>query len=143
MNKLGNIIPCFRCIFVEELKARVCNPTECNILDDLLFEKEKRMLKRKSCTHQIMVKSGVYRYGGQLIQRYKCTFCGKHGIFRKGYSHKMKHSNEVVEYARSRIGEISTRDVAKEINEKFGVLVSHVAVYDWTIGENSQKKLFS
>lgn len=34
--KQHNGIPCYRCLFMEELKARTCKPSECNKLESLL-----------------------------------------------------------------------------------------------------------
>jgi transposase len=54
---------------------------------------------------------------------------------REGFGLKMKHSNEVIEFARQLSFQngpaYSTRDIAKKIKEKFGIKVSNVTVSEW------------
>ena len=54
---------------------------------------------------------------------------------REGFNLKMKHSNEVIQFARQLASQTdpaySTRDVAKKIKEKFGIKVSNVTVSKW------------
>ena len=54
---------------------------------------------------------------------------------REGFGLKMKHSNEVIEFARNLASQTdpaySSRDIAKKIGEKFGVKVSNVTVSEW------------
>lgn len=51
---------------------------------------------------------------------------------REGYDKKMRHPDEIVQYAVELARNMSTREVARKIRERFGVDVSHVTVSKWT-----------
>jgi hypothetical protein len=54
---------------------------------------------------------------------------------REDFGFKMKHSNEIIEFARKLASQTdpaySSRDIAKKIEEKFNIKVSNVAVSEW------------
>lgn len=54
---------------------------------------------------------------------------------REDFDYKMKHSKKIIEFARQlasmQVQCYSTRDIAEEIEKKFGVKVSHVTIADW------------
>jgi hypothetical protein len=45
-------VPCFRCLFMENLKARACNPGDCKRLEQWLFSEtglKPETLSKASC----------------------------------------------------------------------------------------------
>jgi len=36
-------LPCFRCFFMEDMKARACHPEDCKDLTDYLLQEEPKM----------------------------------------------------------------------------------------------------
>jgi hypothetical protein len=61
---------------------------------------------------------------------------------RKDFGFKMKHSNEIIEFARKLASQTdpaySSRDIAKKIEEKFGVKVSNVTISEWLTSKHAE-----
>lgn len=132
-------LPCFRCLFMEELKARACNPAQCNDLLEYLFHEigkdETKTVCCSFCGSSNIVKHGTPIWLGQKIQRYKCKVCHHNFRSKKDFNFRMKHSNELLRFAqrldRQNEPAYSTRDIATRIQQKFGIKVSHTTISAW------------
>lgn len=152
LGEKSSPIPCYRCWFMTPRKAAVCEPKKCQLLDQWLENAISPMplpmsipitLSRSRSSHNIAVKcprcssTKIVRNGVDVLgqQRYRCKNCKRAFRNRPGYSNKMKHRDEVIAYALDLAAQndpaFSTRDIAKEINLKFQVRVSHVTVARW------------
>jgi len=88
------------------------------------------------CNSSELVKSGtIKRKDGSKTQLYRCKVCKHHFRDRRGYGHKKKNPQEVMDFAvelsRSQNPAYSTRDIARVIQKKFSIKVSHAAVSKW------------
>lgn len=132
-------MPCYRCLFMEDIKARICHPKDCTELTDYLLREEAKEETEKvccpSCGSTILVKNGVTLRHGKITQRYKCKNCRKVFCPNKGFRFKRKHSNQVIQYAQSLGKQVdpaySARDIAKMVKDKFGIKVSHTTIVAW------------
>jgi hypothetical protein len=83
-----------------------------------------------------------------LVQRKNPSGQGEREVYvpheREDFGFKMKHSNEVVQFAQELASQTdpaySLRDIAGEIEKKFGVKVSHVAIGKW-IGKSGGESM--
>lgn len=132
-STMNSEVPCYRCLFMTPIKARKCNPTKCDKINNWLIA-----LKNMACPFcgsTRLVKAGCsnksFSKGGH--QLYKCRQCGRR--FRPGFAYKKKNRKQVIEYARMLASQdepaFSTRDIAKEIRLKFQIDISHTAVWEW------------
>jgi hypothetical protein len=82
-------VPCFRCLLVEELKARVCNPEDCSELTSWLFD--SRLMDEKDVPHPLLPRPTstpeirrlfvedkliAVSVGDALSRQPKCPYCG-------------------------------------------------------------------
>jgi transposase-like protein len=124
---------------MEELKARTCNPADCNDLSEYLFHEidkdETKTVCCSFCGSSNIVKHGTRVSSGQKTQRYRCKACHHESHSKQGFSFRMKHSNELLQFAQ-RLGRqtepaYSTRDIAALIQQRFGIKVSHATISAW------------
>ena len=93
--------PCYQCHFTQDLKARACTPEQCDLIDLWLS----------------FIVSEVSHNGEKPK--------------RQTYNYRMRHPQEVIDYAKTLYTEYSTRDVADKIKERFNIKVSHVTISNW------------
>jgi len=123
-------VPCFRCLFMENLKARACKPADCEELSQWIFS-------QMDCEHprNLIVKAGSVLVHGVRVQLYRCKVCHRTFRVRPGFDFKMKHPKEIIQFAKTLSQKIdpafSTRDIAALIQKTFGIKVSHVTVNKW------------
>jgi transposase-like protein len=81
------------------------------------------------CGSENIVLHGM-RYGvDKSKQRAFCKDCQKH--FTVGHKAELERKEEIIKYAKELSSRMSLRDIAKEVETKFGVKVSHVAIKEW------------
>lgn len=109
-----DMCPCYRCYFIEDIKARSCKPQECETMDSWIA------LITSEVSHKTPMPKRPRRHK------------------RRGYSYRMKHPQRVIQYAKDLSKNLSCRDVAKEVENKFNIKVSHVTILKW-VNNISQK----
>jgi len=82
------------------------------------------------------VKAGsVVAKNGDRVQLYRCNGCRRHFSVRKGYGHKKRNAQEIIDYAVALSKNVdpaySTRDISRILFMRFQVKVSHVGVHKW------------
>lgn len=139
------MLPCFRCFFSDELKARACHPEACDDLTGALLSPRDQSLGTPveitavpDCRHIHKVKNGVRTIHGARVQIYRCKdCCRKLPHIVPGWGWKMKHRHEIIEFAKMLSQNVdpaySSRDIAKRVLEVYGERVSHVTIVRWLL----------
>ena len=135
--------PCYPCLLRTPLKARRCNPVECQELTDWIGLLIKPCAAIPStvicslCGSPRTVKAS-FTGAGELSggsQLYKCKNCKRR--FRPGHKTRMNTRQEIIDYAlnlaKQQNPAFSTRDISRRILINFDVCVSHVSVAQWLL----------
>jgi len=51
-------VPCFRCLFMEDLKARACKPADCEKLAEWLFSEAEKLCRPRGCVKPLAGRRG-------------------------------------------------------------------------------------
>ena len=128
-----NPLPCYRCVFLDDLAARVCQPQSCSVLTSWILQ-QREVCPHCGSTHTIRSGSTKTWAGKTRSIVYRCRNC-RHtfNVSVNGFTYHKKHRKEIIDVARQLSMTLSTRDVARELEARFHVKVSHVTVSKWIL----------